>query len=150
MRARMDIGFRNCLQILGSVAPSAVASSLSYLELRKRSFSPLPKYSMRATAMNVRADVAASGHSSAVLYESDGVCIREVTFELGGFVSEHQHESTCLICHLLGSDVETTIDDKTVVTVPGDVLRIPAGAKHSARNIGKGSAYGIVIENNSS
>lgn len=60
-----------------------------------------------------------------------------VDFEPGSFATRHKHPGEEIIYVLAGS-LEYRIDGSPpVVLQPGDVLFVPAGAIHSARNVGK-------------
>ena len=60
-----------------------------------------------------------------------------VDFEPGSFATRHKHPGEEIIYVLEGS-LEYQIDGSPpVVLKPGDVLFVPAGAIHSARNVGK-------------
>ena len=60
-----------------------------------------------------------------------------IDFEPGSFATRHKHPGEEIIYVLAGS-LEYQIDGSPpVVLQPGDVLFVPAGAIHSARNIGK-------------
>ena len=60
-----------------------------------------------------------------------------VDFEPGSFATRHKHPGEEIIYVLAGS-LEYQIDGSPpVVLQPGDVLFVPAGAIHSARNVGK-------------
>lgn len=59
-----------------------------------------------------------------------------VDFEPGSFATRHKHPGEEIIYVLAGS-LEYQIDGQPpVVLKPGDVLFVPAGAVHSARNVG--------------
>lgn len=60
-----------------------------------------------------------------------------IDFEPGSFATRHKHPGEEIIYVLAGS-LQYQIDGSPpVILQPGDVLFVPAGAVHSARNIGK-------------
>ena len=60
-----------------------------------------------------------------------------IDFEPGSFATRHKHPGEEIIYVLAGS-LEYQIDGSPpVVLQPGNVLFVPAGAIHSARNVGK-------------
>lgn len=60
-----------------------------------------------------------------------------IDFEPGSFATRHSHPGEEIIYVLAGS-LQYQIDGSApVILHPGDVLFVPAGAVHSARNIGK-------------
>ena len=62
----------------------------------------------------------------------------EVTLAPGVFAPRHWHPGEEIV-YMLEGELEYIIDGQPPVTLkPGEVLFIPAGAVHSARNVGKG------------
>lgn len=60
-----------------------------------------------------------------------------IDFEPGSFATRHKHPGEEIIYVLAGS-LQYQIDGSPpVILQPGDVLFVPAGAVHSARNVGK-------------
>ena len=60
-----------------------------------------------------------------------------IDFEPGSFATRHRHPGEEII-YVLEGTLEYQIDGSPpVVLRPGDVLFVPAGAFHSARNVGK-------------
>lgn len=63
----------------------------------------------------------------------------EVTLAPGVFAPRHWHPGEEIV-YMLEGELEYVIDGQPPVTLePGEVLFIPAGAVHSARNVGKGN-----------
>jgi quercetin dioxygenase-like cupin family protein len=63
-----------------------------------------------------------------------------VDFEAGAFAPDHRHPGEEIVNVLEGS-FEYRVDGEPPVTLhAGDVLFIPAGAVHSAKNVGPGTA----------
>jgi quercetin dioxygenase-like cupin family protein len=62
----------------------------------------------------------------------------EVTLAPGVFAPRHWHPGEEIV-YMLEGELEYVIDGRPPVTLkPGEVLFIPAGAVHSARNVGQG------------
>jgi len=63
-----------------------------------------------------------------------------VDFDPGAFAPKHSHPGE-EIAHVLQGTLEYQLGDQPAVTLrAGDSLFIPAGAAHSARNVGSGKA----------
>lgn len=71
--------------------------------------------------------------------DREGIQVR-VDFDPGAFAPKHSHPGE-EIAHVLQGTLEYQLGDNPPVTLKaGDSLFIPAGAAHSARNVGSGKA----------
>jgi quercetin dioxygenase-like cupin family protein len=96
---------------------------------------PLPSLAQKA-------DVHGIKRTEAVRHDFDGD--REaiqvtVDFAPSAGFPRHTHPGV-EIAYVLAGSIEYELDRKPVVLKAGDALYIPAGAVHSAKNIGKGQA----------
>jgi quercetin dioxygenase-like cupin family protein len=80
----------------------------------------------------------AKGKGTARLYLNAGtaskaVALTVLTLEPGAQVPEHVHETSEEILYIERGTVMMTVDGVEVSAGPGDVVRIPANVKHSAK-----------------
>jgi quercetin dioxygenase-like cupin family protein len=95
-----------------------------------------------ASAMAQKLDANGIGRTEAVRHDFDGA--REaiqVRVDFGPHASFPKHSHPGVeIAYVLEGTVEYELNGKTVVLKPGNALYIPAGAVHSAKNLGAGKA----------
>jgi quercetin dioxygenase-like cupin family protein len=96
---------------------------------------PLPSLAQKA-------DVHGIKRTEAVRHDFDGdreAIQVKVDFAPSAGFPRHTHPGV-EIAYVLAGSIEYELDRKPVVLKAGDALYIPAGAVHSAKNIGKGQA----------
>lgn len=80
---------------------------------------------------------AAGTPASRELLDNSRVWVEEVTFAPGDEEPEHTHKVDVLLIAISGSAIESTTPDGEVTRLgekPGDVLFLPKGSTHRARN----------------
>jgi quercetin dioxygenase-like cupin family protein len=63
----------------------------------------------------------------------------------GASVPEHVHESSVELLYVLSGEAEMTVDGKTLHVGPETGVRIPKGARHSARVVGEKALRGLQV-----
>lgn len=63
----------------------------------------------------------------------------------GAAVPEHVHESSVELLYVLEGEAEMTVDGKTLHVGPETGVRIPKGARHSARVVGGKALRGLQV-----
>jgi len=95
-----------------------------------------------AAAMAQKLDANGIGRTEAVRHDFDGkreAIQVKVDFGPRAAFPKHSHPGV-EIAYVLEGTMEYELDGKAVVLKAGDALYIPAGAVHSARNLGDGNA----------
>lgn len=94
--------------------------------------------------------VIADGKGRARLLLDEGKGGKEASVTLleldaGAAVPEHVHDGSAEILYIQKGAVEMIVDGKPVQASQGDVVRIPAGVKHSAKVVGKETLQAVQI-----
>lgn len=75
---------------------------------------------------------------------AQGMVVGRVIIKRGRSNPRHSHPNCEEMLYLLRGRLEHTVGDETVITEAGDVIVVPAGVPHVARNIGHDDADMIV------
>jgi quercetin dioxygenase-like cupin family protein len=68
-----------------------------------------------------------------------------LVLEPGAAVPEHVHESSVELLYVLEGEAEMTVGGKTLRVGPETAVRIPKGARHSARVVGGKALRGLQV-----
>jgi quercetin dioxygenase-like cupin family protein len=120
---------RNVIALLISMSATAVATVAAVAQAPPTA-APLPKLPTTRVDLQ-RHDLSAAGREAIQA---------RIDFGPGIFAPMHTHPGEEII-YVLEGELEYEIRGTPPVTLrPGDVLFVPAGAAHSARNVGSGRA----------